>query len=968
MQRRYTSHISSLSIIIIPLFEEELINYIDVVSVLIKSLEDINGYDAIIFFTLEEFPRGDFIGSIYNRSRIIREFLENTTFAKTANLNNIIEKIEELITEIKIGNDHKKKVDEAINELIVINSTNSLIELSNIYTFQNFHTLDAHNRLREFKSALENNHIVPEIVNKYRSDYYQKRQLHDIASIISVNPKRFSPLKILVIDDNKEVIKDLQKILNYLPVASEIYLTDENEYKKFIYDKNFIQGLYNKDVKLNLIKISSTANTNAQQSNNDNSQLKDLFTAEGSKKFFFDYVIVDLLLGPYNEGNKIIRELVKFRDIINRKAEKHYEKSFFFILALSLSDDVDDVFRAFNEGALGYVWKFNRIYHLPYLIGSLEPARQALIKGKGITAHSHARNFSKLYHLPPLIEWKLRTEPFLQPLKKKISGREVKEIDDLAKEVAKNWIKQVPKAELHYHLGGSMDENIIFYLSVNTVAHLYKKLGEKLSVVLEEIKNLINYSKSNNQVDIYEKYFRAFYQICQFILEKDLLKKRISNLIGKINKRDYNKIKSWLVNILNTKKNIIEYLKKFEDKPAELWFDYLEYKFKNSNIDIKKIDLIPIFFVYVGLLEGRNIKDAQDFFLKIKDALFNLTQKFVNTKSIFENTFASKCFNQIVDNEDLIPILTDQILNNLNQLFNGTVQPSENSLILRSLVRASNEAKTLNQLLRGDVFFGADNLQYYENIFACVWYLMEKAIEDNVRYLEIRVSPSGYTKKDLSLDEATNALFDGADLCSLYYYLFEGKFIWTNFITSAKRHKSPSERAEEISLAIVKGKREKLISKLENKFEVYSSALPYRWRASKIVGVDLTGYEKDTPPEKFYEDFLAAQKECKFITIHAGEEATADYIWQAVFKLHANRIGHGLSITQHNSLMDLARDTQICIELCPISNMYTNNLRGERITKYPLYKFLKEGLNVTINTDDCATTGTTLSDDYVKAA
>ncbi|MCX7757648.1 MAG: hypothetical protein N2166_05005, partial [candidate division WOR-3 bacterium] len=231
-----------------------------------------------------------------------------------------------------------------------------------------------------------------------------------------------------------------------------------------------------------------------------------------------------------------------------------------------------------------------------------------------------------------------------------------------------------------------------------------------------------------------------------------------------------------------------------------------------------------------------------------------------------------------------------------------------------------------------------------------------------------RVSPSGYTKKGLSLDEATDALLEAADLCSLYNYFCKGKYIWTNFITSAKRHKTPAERTEEINIALFKSKRVTDIQKLEIELQNYSSLLPYRWRASKFVGIDLSGYEKDTPPENFYEDFLPAQKVCLFITIHAGEEASADNIWQAVFKLHANRIGHGLSLIEHKSLMELARDTQICIELCPYSNMHTNNLTGERIKKYPLYTFLKEGLNVTINSDDCATTGKSLSDEYVKAA
>lgn len=62
----------------------------------------INGCDAILFYTTERLPRGDYTGSLYNTSRMIREFFENTTYAKTANYENIIDKIKELLLEIKL--------------------------------------------------------------------------------------------------------------------------------------------------------------------------------------------------------------------------------------------------------------------------------------------------------------------------------------------------------------------------------------------------------------------------------------------------------------------------------------------------------------------------------------------------------------------------------------------------------------------------------------------------------------------------------------------------------------------------------------------------------------------------------------------------------------------------------------------------------------------------------------------------
>lgn len=912
--------------------------------------------DAIIFYTTERLPRGDYTDSLYNKTRAIREFFENTTYARTANYTNIIQKINELIVELKLNS--KKKIKEAIKDFVT--NFNKITYLEK-FTYQDFHA-KGHCTLRALNEKIKE--ILKQKCNKNQNSiikidgeiikYYEEREIHDIASIVSVNPKRFEKLKILLFDDNEEVENDIEKIINLLPDSSEIYLTESNEYKNFLYQNDFIKSLYKCDAKLKLKKING-------QKQNGNFEEINLFNGNEYHKFQFDYVIVDLLLGPYNEGNKIIRELVKFRDAINRD-KKHYEKSFFFILTLSMSDDVEDIFRAFNEGALGYVWKFSRIFSLPYIIGLLEPARQALKNGLAITAHSHSRNFSKLYHLPPRIEWKLRTEPFLQPLEIK-NKKEIKEIDEISKKIAKNWIKELPKAELHYHLGGSMDEDIIFYLSANTVAHLCdkKKNGDfPLSEIINVIEEIIEKSKNGNADDFYKKIFGKFYECCKQLIDK--LNK--NDNCKEFNERKY-PIKQWLLQLSNTKENIKEYIEKFKDKPAELWFDFLTFKVNEQGIKVNKSDLIAIFIVYVGILEGRTIESAKEFWKSIQQKLKELNSLEIKEfKNIIDTSRIKNLFN-LEDGNNSLPIL--KIINFPNN-FKKSYNSNKNSKnILRGLVRAPEDAKTLNQLLRGDVFFGADNLQYYENIFACVWYLIEKAIEDNIRYLEIRVSPSGYTKKQLTINEAVTALFEGADFCSLYYYFIKGKFIWTNFITTAKRHKTPYERSIEIGLAVTYSKRDESINKLEKDLKILPN-LNYKWKASRIVGVDLAGYEEKFPPKLFVNDFNPIFKICSFVTIHAGEETPPEYIWEAVYELHTNRIGHGLSIINHPSLMNLARDLQICLELCPSSNAITNNLTGDRISKYPLYKFLKEGLNVTINTDDCATTGKSLSDEYVTAA
>jgi adenosine deaminase len=932
----------------IPLFEQELYNQQESIwnSFLNKLQNNINnnggelfnGINAILFYTPEEIPRGDFPESVYNKSRMLRNFFENTSFAKTANYRNIVEKLKELIIEIenKDKSEGKKEdLTDAVNKDLktllsalennIANSAPSkplLEDLSEIYTYQSFHTKEAHGNLRGFKEFLEGERNDLKVIEDFKNDYYLARQKHDIASIISVNPLRFTSLKILVIDDNEFIAKDLKKIIPFLPDKSEIYLTESSEYKKFFFLSDFIQNLYKCEGELIVKKITIESNGIKQLSNNGK-----LFN---NGKFDFDYIIVDLLLGDYNEGNKIIRQLVRLRDYLG------YEKASFFILALSLSEDVDDISRSFEEGALGYVWKFNRIYQLPYLIAELEESRRQIEQGIGIAiSHAKARNFEKLYHLPPRIQMKLRTEPILP-----IAFNDKNVFHPFAKDIARNLIKQFPKADLHYHLGGSMDDNIVFYLAVNSLCHIYNEIGgeDKIKEIIKDICNVLKKvkPKRNSEFDFYEAFFESN--------NNEIYAQMISIKKGEIN--ESTDFFNFLISQFGRLDRIKSYIEKNYDKPAEVYFDYLSWKHK-----LNKDDIITIFIVIVGLIEGKTIDEAKKFWDELKKKIDKITNDKI-LKSYFSQKHEN--FNPPILKDDscLKDIKSDEELSKYN--------------LLSSLIEAPEDAKSLKEMFRGDCFTGALHLQYYENIIACVWYLVEKSAEENIRYLEMKASPSGYTKKGLTLRQAVQALTDGADLSSLYLYLFQHKFIWTNFILTLKRHKTPYERVQEIASAIMF--RETELEKLRPQIKVLNSphTTPYEWQPSKVVAVDLAGYEKGYLPSDFLDEFSAIFQVCSYITIHAGEEESAQAIWEAIYKLHANRIGHGLTIHEFKDLMNLARDTQICLELCPTSNIMTN-FRGNP-EKYPLFKYMKEGLNVTINTDDRGTLGTTLSDEFVKSA
>lgn len=141
-----------------------------------------------------------------------------------------------------------------------------------------------------------------------------------------------------------------------------------------------------------------------------------------------------------------------------------------------------------------------------------------------------------------------------------------------------------------------------------------------------------------------------------------------------------------------------------------------------------------------------------------------------------------------------------------------------------------------------------------------------------------------------------------------------------------------------------------------------------------VLGLDLAGDEGTIAPEQLAASFAPAFASCMPVTIHAGEGEAAENIWQAAYHLHADRIGHGLTIADHPALAQRFRDRGIALELCPTSNREVVGFRDPDCPAsldcppYPLRSFIDAGLPVTLCTDNPGISRTTLADEFVVAS
>ncbi|MEQ4717529.1 adenosine deaminase [Nonomuraea sp. B19D2] len=208
--------------------------------------------------------------------------------------------------------------------------------------------------------------------------------------------------------------------------------------------------------------------------------------------------------------------------------------------------------------------------------------------------------------------------------------------------------------------------------------------------------------------------------------------------------------------------------------------------------------------------------------------------------------------------------------------------------------------------------------------------LVEDWQADGVVYGEVRFAPQLHGRHGMSQDEAVEAVAEG---------LAAGRAatgVRTGLLLCCLRHQTPQE-----SLSVAE------------------TALRHR---DQVAGLDLAGDEwlhAAAPHRAAFDLAHAAGLPC---TVHAGEAAGPESMWEAIDILGARRIGHGVRCTTDSALLGRLWRDRITLEMCPTSNVLTGAVRS--LAEHPATRLLATGLPVTISTDTRTTAATTLTREF----
>lgn len=247
-------------------------------------------------------------------------------------------------------------------------------------------------------------------------------------------------------------------------------------------------------------------------------------------------------------------------------------------------------------------------------------------------------------------------------------------------------------------------------------------------------------------------------------------------------------------------------------------------------------------------------------------------------------------------------------------------------------VKASYQFDSLTSFL--NIYYPAMQvLQTQDDFYALAMAYLNKAKENNVRYVEMFFDPQAHTSRGIAFETVLNGFYKAAQ---------EAKTlgIQAHLIMCFLRDMS-AESAQ----------------------ETYEQALPYK---DKIIGIGLDSDERDNPPEKFEAIFKRAKKDGYKITMHCDIDQTDSikHIETALLNIGVDRLDHGTNIVENSELVAFVKKNNIGLTCCPVSNSFvTADMKGKEIVS-----LLKDGVKVTVNSDDPAYFQSYISDDYYALA
>jgi len=205
---------------------------------------------------------------------------------------------------------------------------------------------------------------------------------------------------------------------------------------------------------------------------------------------------------------------------------------------------------------------------------------------------------------------------------------------------------------------------------------------------------------------------------------------------------------------------------------------------------------------------------------------------------------------------------------------------------------------------------------------------LARAARDGVRRAEVFFDLQAHTGRGIAADEALEGVSAALSRSDERYGISSG------LIVTMLRHLSA-----------------------ESAMEAYEQA---RASGVPLLGIGLCSTEVGNPASRFADVFDRARADGLHTVAHAGEEGDASYVRDVLDTLRVERVDHGVRAAGDPVLVERLVVEQVPLTVCPLSNVRLKGVTDLRV--HPLAGLLRQGVKVTVNSDDPAYFGGYLAD------
>ncbi len=275
-------------------------------------------------------------------------------------------------------------------------------------------------------------------------------------------------------------------------------------------------------------------------------------------------------------------------------------------------------------------------------------------------------------------------------------------------------------------------------------------------------------------------------------------------------------------------------------------------------------------------------------------------------------------------------VVTPSILKDLAVRYSSDLADKEVIEIETELFRiqSKDDLELVRRQVRSHLRKPKDYVLILEKIF-------QNMAEQNIVYSEVFFSPAVRWQLGLGVEEVLEALLEK----SAQVEQEGGPTV--RWILNCLRNLGPESARKTIDLAI-------------------------RYREKGVVAIGLGGSDEKFSPDEFSKIFAWAKVQGLFIHVHSSETDNSNEVEEALDKLGANRIGHGMQAARDPKLMQCLRDRATGLDICLTGNALTGAWKHTR--SHPFGLLWKRGVPLSLSTDNPGIFNCTLSEELAKAA